>query len=169
MVDIVDEFDVVIDTVPRSHMRAENLRHRGVGIAVLDRHDRLLVHRRADDKDVWPGYWDMASGGVVEAGESYEVAAIRELAEELGIEGVPLTALGRIIFEDDDVRVISQCYFVRFDGEVRCTDGEVVEVRWVSPEEYTAMRTTVRWCPDSAATFPPLLSAIVPAWLIVLQ
>ena len=45
----------------------------------------------------------------------------------------------------------------------------LAELRWVSPEEYVAMRTTVRWCPDSDATFPPLLGAAFPAWLIVQQ
>ena len=32
----------------------------------------------------------------------------------------------------------------------------LAEVRWVSRQEYMAMRTTVRWCPDSAARFPPV-------------
>ncbi len=49
---------------------------------------RLLVHRRADDKDVYPGWWDLAAGGVVGAGEAYGAAARRELAEELGVIGV---------------------------------------------------------------------------------
>ena len=34
------------------------------------RDGRLLVHRRSDDKDLWPGRWDLAVGGVVAAGES---------------------------------------------------------------------------------------------------
>ena len=165
LVDVVDENDLVVETVPRSRIRAENLRHRGVGIAILNGDDHLLVHRRAEDKDVWPGYWDVAAGGVVEAGESYERAAERELAEELGIAGVALELLGPARFEDDDVRVITYCYLARFDGDVRFADGEVVEARWVSPSEYRAMRETLPFCPDSAAIFPGLLGAAVPAWL----
>ena len=38
-------------------------------------------------KDVYPSYYDVAVGGVVGAGESYDDGAQRELAEELGITG----------------------------------------------------------------------------------
>jgi isopentenyldiphosphate isomerase len=81
LVDIVDTDDHVIDVVPRREMRARNLRHRSVGIAVLESTGRVLIHRRADDKDVWPGRWDLAVGGVVESGETWDTAAVRELAE----------------------------------------------------------------------------------------
>ena len=165
LVDIVDANDVVIATVTRRRMRAENLRHRGVGIAVLNGNDQLLVHRRADDKDVWPGYWDVAAGGVVEAGETYDEAAERELAEEVGIEGVALISLGHETFEDDDVRVITHCYLARFDGEVRFNDGEVVEARWVSPAEYQVMRAALPFCPDSASMLSSMLGAVVAAWM----
>ena len=72
-------------------MRAENLRHRSVAIIVTSSDGRLLVHRRADHKDVFPGLWDLAAGGVVAPGETYELAAERELAEELGIDGVEIS------------------------------------------------------------------------------
>ena len=79
MVDIVDEHDVVISTVSRHEMRQNRLCHRAVFIAVMDGAGRLLVHRRSPHKDVWPGWCDIAVGGVVSAGESYLAAAIREL------------------------------------------------------------------------------------------
>ena len=41
-------------------------------------------------RDVFPGYYDIAAGGVVLAGETYEAGARRELAEEVGIRDVPL-------------------------------------------------------------------------------
>ena len=48
------------------------------------------MHRRTTTKDVYPGRYDMFCGGIVGAGESYDVCAARELEEELGISGVPL-------------------------------------------------------------------------------
>ncbi len=93
LVDVVDDDDRVTATVTRAQMRAENLQHRSVGIAVLGTDGRLLVHRRADDKDVWPGRWDLAAGGVVAAGEEYAAAAVRELREEVGIDAGPGTGV----------------------------------------------------------------------------
>ena len=67
--------------------------HFAVYIAVQGSDGRLLVHQRSFDKDVRPGAWDIAVGGVVGAGEAYDDAAARELAEEIGVVGVPLTLL----------------------------------------------------------------------------
>ncbi len=68
LVDVVDADDNVVAVVPRSRMRAENLRHRSVGIMVVNHVGEILIHRRADTKDVWPGWWDLAVGGVVVGG-----------------------------------------------------------------------------------------------------
>ena len=105
LVDVVDEHDVVIGTVTRAEMRAGRLRHRAVSIAVIGSDGRLLIHRRAHTKDIWPGWWDIAAGGVVGAGESYDQAARRELAEELGVHADRLEPLGTAAYED----ALSRC------------------------------------------------------------
>ena len=169
LVDVVDDFDRVERVTTRAWMRRDNLRHRGVGIAVLDSDDRLLIHRRADDKDVWPGYWDMAAGGVLASGESYVDGARRELFEELGIVDAPLHFVGELRFEDDSVRVITHCFIARHDGEVVFTDGEVAEVRWVTAEEFADLVGVLTWCPDSLSMVPDVLMAHVRHWRFVLR
>ena len=85
LVDQLDEDGAVVGAVTRRDMRAHNLRHRSVAVVVVNSRQELLVHRRADWKDVWPSRWDLAFGGVVGAGEAWEEAARRELAEEAGV------------------------------------------------------------------------------------
>src|SRR5690606_5285189 len=80
-VEVVDRNGTVVDVVDRARMRAKRLRHRCTYVAVVDAADRVVVHRRADWKDVWPGRWDIAFGGVVAVGETWDAAAARELAE----------------------------------------------------------------------------------------
>ena len=168
LVDVVDDFDRVERVTTREWMRRDNLRHRGVGIAVLDSDDRLLIHRRADDKDVWPGFWDMAAGGVLASGESYLEGARRELAEELGIVGVPMHFVGEQRFEDESVRVITHCFIARHDGDVVFNDGEVAEARWVTAEEFTDLVDVLTWCPDSLSMVPDALMAHMRSWRYVL-
>ena len=117
----------MIATVARTRVRAENLRHRAVFVLVRSSHGEVLVHRRSDTKDLWPSLWDLAVGGVVTAGEGYDEAAVREIAEELGINGVVLERLGSGRFEDDDVRLLGVVYRVEHDGPFTFADGEVVE------------------------------------------
>jgi 8-oxo-dGTP pyrophosphatase MutT (NUDIX family) len=133
LVDIVDENDQVIAVVPRREMRAGRLRHRAVYIAVQNSGGELLVHQRSFAKDVRPGAWDIAVGGVVGAGEGYDEAALRELAEEVGIVVDPgaLTAIGAGAYGDESYELIGRCYRVVHDGPIHFADGEVIDARWV--------------------------------------
>jgi isopentenyldiphosphate isomerase len=113
LVDVVDEFDEVIDVVPRRVMRSDRLRHRAVFIAILDGAGRLLVHRRSPLKDIWPSWCDIAVGGVVGVGEPYLEAAHRELAEEVGVSTATLDAVDRgepRQYDDDQVSLMARCY-----------------------------------------------------------
>lgn len=157
MVDVVDDDDRVIATVTRARMRAERLQHRAVSVAVLGTDGRLLVHRRADIKDVWPGMWDIAAGGVVSAGEDYDTAAHRELAEELGIDGVQLKPLGTGRYRDEAVALLGRGYLAISDGPFVFTDGEIAEVRWVDHAGLDVLLASERFVPDNLALLLPLL------------
>ncbi len=154
LVDVVDDSDRVVATVARRRMRAERLRHRAVFIVVVSKDGELLVHRRSDAKDLWPGRWDVAVGGVVAAGEGYDVAAQRELAEEVGLHATPAPILAGS-YRDADVDLVARCYRVVHDparhGPVRFVDGEVAEVRWVDAAGLDELLASVAFVPDSLA------------------
>ncbi|MCU1395630.1 MAG: hydrolase [Ilumatobacteraceae bacterium] len=151
MVDIVDEHDQVVDTVTRREMRAGNLRHRAVFIAVQGTDGRLFVHQRSFDKDVRPGAWDIAVGGVVGAGESYDHAAVRELEEEIGITGVTPQPWGGGLFGDEHYELVGRCYHVVHDGPFTFNDGEVIGYRWVNRVELQALIRDDEVAEDSVA------------------
>lgn len=140
--DIVDENDRVIGQAPRSQCHGDPaLVHRVAHVLVFDGSGRLLLQKRSPYKDIQPGRWDTSVGGHLDPGESYIEAAYREMREELGIEGVPLTFLYsskvRNAVESENVAT----YLARFDGEI----GEIVfppeeidEVRFWDPREIEA-------------------------------
>jgi isopentenyldiphosphate isomerase len=160
LVDVLDEHGTVVGSCTRAEMRAGNLRHRTVAIVVETPAGAVVTHRRAAWKDVWPSHWDIAFGGVVAVGETWRAAAVREVAEEAGIDVAPeaLERLGGGPYSDDAVREVAEVFRVRHDGPVRFRDGEVVAVEAV-PREALA-----DWCrsravvPDSLALVLPLLS-----------
>ena len=160
LVDVVDEFDQVIQVVPRRVMRADRLRHRAVFIAILDGAGRLLVHRRSPHKDVWPSWCDIAVGGVVGAGESYLEAAHRELAEEVGMSAATLEelVLGESRpYDDDQVSLMARCYVVTSQGPFTFDDGEVVEAWWVHRDGLNDLLRRERFLPDSLALLLPYI------------
>jgi 8-oxo-dGTP pyrophosphatase MutT (NUDIX family) len=150
LVEVVDEHGGVLDVVPRAQMRAERLRHRCTYIVVVDGDERVAVHRRADWKDVWPGRWDVAFGGVVAVGETWDDAAVRELAEEAGIDSL-LLELGGGTYDDFDVSVLGRVYLTRNDGPLTFPDGEVAEVAWVPLDDLPDWISGHQLCPDSLA------------------
>ena len=157
LVDIVDDDDRVVATVTRAEMRAGRLRHRGVFLVVRRSDGRVLVHQRSPTKDIWPSVWDVAVGGVVTAGEEWEAAAARELAEEVGIEGAPLTLARVGRYADADVDEMARVYTVTWDGPVRFADGEVVAAEWLTPAEVDERMGRLPFCPDSLALAGDLL------------
>lgn len=156
LVDVVDDDDRVVGTATRAEMRAEGLRHRAVYVVVRTSDDQVVVHRRADWKDTYPGAWDICFGGVLDAGEAWDDAAARELAEEAGIEA-DLRFLGGGTYEDDEGALNGRVYECTHDGPYPCPDGEVVEVRTVPRPALEAFIADRPHCPDSVQLVLPLL------------
>lgn len=161
LVEWVDVDGAVIDVVTRERARAEVLRHRCTYVAVLTTDDALVVHQRADWKDVYPSYWDLAFGGITGVGEPWDVAARRELAEEAGIEGTALQELGPVRYDAHDGHIVGRAYLTRHDGPLSCPDGEVVAV------DHIPLADLDRWldgrpvCLDSLQQVLPLVRAAV--------
>jgi len=83
--DVVDGRDTVVGRAARREVHARGLLHRAVHILVFDGAGRVFLQKRSMKKDIAPGLWDSSCSGHVDAGENYDAAAIRELAEELGL------------------------------------------------------------------------------------
>jgi isopentenyldiphosphate isomerase len=160
-VEVVDERGRITGLVSRARMRAENLRHRSVYVVVRSTDGSVLVHRRADWKDVWPSRWDVAFGGVCAPGEAWLDAAVRELTEEAGVvvASAAVRPLGPVRFDSDEVRVMGEAFTVVCDGPIVFADGEVVEVAWVPIDELASWADSRSLCDDARAVIVPLVLA----------
>ena len=134
IVPIVDERDDVIAEVPRHVMRERGLLHRVTYILVFDSQGRLFVQKRTKAKDLYPGYYDLAAGGVVCAGETYEQSAAREALEELGIDQ-PLTPCFKFFFAADNNRCWGQVFECVHDGPFTLQKEEVESGEFMDKEK----------------------------------
>ncbi len=132
---IVDDDNMVVGSAPRHEMRTKRLPHRATFILVFDSNGRILVQKRTSTKDVYPGYYDLAAGGVVTDGESYDESALREAAEELGIRGVPLEHQLDFYYEDPGNRCFGRVYSCVCEGPFELQHEEVVSAQFTELSE----------------------------------
>ena len=151
--DIVDSEGTVIGSAPRSECHGNpSLVHRTAHVVVFSSDGRMLLQKRAADKDVQPSKWDTAVGGHLGLGEDYETAARREMAEELGLpENTPLRFLFdsriRNEIESENVRVFATVH----DGPFAFQESEIDEVRFWSDGEIDAALGTGVFTPNLEA------------------
>jgi isopentenyldiphosphate isomerase len=153
IVDLVDEDDEVIGQASRREVRARNLLHREVAAIVRNRRGEIYVHRRTDWKDVFPGMYDMFVAGMVSSGESYEAAIRRELAEELGIEGVEPALLFKSRYRDPDINWWTCGYEVVWDGSIRHQAEEIAWGGFMPESDLIAKLDAWPFVPDGLVAF----------------
>lgn len=138
-VDIVDKIGKVIGKATRSQVYKEGLLHPAVSIIVVNKKGQIFIQRRSPKK-ILPLYWDISASEHVKSGESYRLAAIRGLQEELFITtSVKLLRkkhLQRNEHITKDICVIEyelvELYGVVYDGRIKINQDEVLEGQFVS-------------------------------------
>lgn len=87
--DIVDENGLPTGrTVERSEAHAQGILHRTSHVWLVRRRGEkleILLQKRSDEKESYPGCYDISSAGHIPAGVAFAPSALRELQEELGV------------------------------------------------------------------------------------
>jgi isopentenyl-diphosphate delta-isomerase type 1 len=134
--DIVDEEDRVVGKALRETChRNPQLIHRAVHLFLFNSKGELYLQKRGADKDIAPDLWDTSVGGHVDAGESWEHAAQRELREELGLDGVPLIPLYRYLYRNPVESEIVRSFCAHHEGPFTLNTEEISDGRFWTLQE----------------------------------
>ena len=126
----------------RKLVHADGDWHRAVHVWLYTSAGQLVLQKRAEGKDTFPGRWDVSVGGHVTSGDSVEFTARKEVEEELGLNihndalekiGVfATTATGSSpIGGEFTCNEYKDLFLLRFDGDVgelRFSPDEVADV-----------------------------------------
>lgn len=155
---IVDEQNHEVAHVPRRVMREGGLIHRASYILVFNRNREIFVQKRTMSKDIYPGYLDVATGGVVLAGESYEISAKRELAEELGVRKVSLAAHFDFYHGADNNRVWGRVFSCIADGPFVLQPEEVEDGFFLGVDAVHSLAESEKFTPDGLLVLKKFLA-----------
>ncbi len=149
--DIVDENGIPTGkTISRDLAHRNGILHRTAHVWVVRKNGgrtEILLQRRSEEKESFPGMYDTSSAGHIPAGEEPLPSALRELKEELGIAAAPDRLHEAGVFRIRYEKVFHGCLFR--DNEVTkvyvyeepldiasltLQASEVSEVRWFDLE-----------------------------------
>ena len=155
---LVDEEDRVIGSAPRPLVHGNNLRHRAVHVLIFNSKGEIFLQKRSEWKDRHPLLWDSSAAGHVEAGEEYDIAAGRELEEELGIT-TPLERLAKLPASDRTGQEFIWVYRGQWDEPIRFDRAEIEAGGFFPPETVTA------WIEARPGDFAPGFVECWKAWV----
>src|SRR5262245_7017423 len=140
LIQVVDTNDCPVRGATKDEVWGEGLLHRIVRIMIERPDGKILLQRRSPNKALFPNCWDNSAAGHVDLGEDYHTAAVRELAEELGVTKVPLTEIGRYATATESDGRKTYRFNVVYKASVGKTPtklaaNEVEEVQWFSLDE----------------------------------
>lgn len=147
LLDIVDEQGIPTgETIERTLAHEQGILHRTSHVWIMrEKKGRIqvLLQKRSEEKDSYPGCYDISSAGHIPAGVDFLPSAIRELEEELGLS-VPQEVLvycGQRRFQFQQIfhgkpfydNQVSNIYLLWLDKEPEeflLQKEEVSAVRW---------------------------------------
>lgn len=89
------------------------LLHPVIHLHVFNEGGKLFIQKRSSDKDIQPDKWDSSVGGHIALNETPRQAALREAAEEIGLQGIDIHYIDKYIIETDAERELTYCFYTK--------------------------------------------------------
>lgn len=129
--DLVDFQDHLIKIGTAKEAKKLKLFTRSVHIWLFNKKGEILICKRSANKKTYPNLITSSVGGHVEQGESYKVAAIRELKEELDIS-TPLKDIGRFYVVNKLERAIHHLFIGKLNKKISADPNEISSYNFLS-------------------------------------
>ncbi|WP_010095486.1 NUDIX hydrolase [Ornithinibacillus scapharcae] len=139
-----DLYDIHRNKIKRKAVRGEELQpgeyHLVVHVCIFNANGEMLIQQRQPFKEGWPNMWDVTAGGSAVAGDTSQIAAERELYEEIGLK-VDLQHKSPHLTINTE-RVFNDIYLVEKNVNLhtlKLQEEEVQAVKWASLDEIFVM------------------------------
>ncbi|WP_419743315.1 NUDIX hydrolase [Paraclostridium dentum] len=128
------------ETMVRGSKFKENTYHLVVHVCIFNLEGKMLIQQRQPFKDGWPNMWDITVGGSAVSGDTSQLAAEREVYEEIGyklsLDGIRPSLTINFDKGFDDIYLIQKDIDI---SKLKLQYEEVQSVKWASKEEISSM------------------------------
>jgi isopentenyldiphosphate isomerase len=148
LIDVLNENgELTGEQKTKQEIHENGLWHAAAHVWIYNSRGEMLLQLRAKDKDSFPGLLDISAAGHIDAGETPEVAAAREVQEEIGLvvkpEQLHLIKKRTVQQPIPDAgwqnNEFDYVYLYRFDGsfgELSTPDGEVEKLEFMPVDKF---------------------------------
>jgi isopentenyl-diphosphate delta-isomerase len=148
---IVNEKDEIMGSAEKSDVRKNGQIHRIVRILLHDGKGNILLQKRHPKAQDSPNRWDFSVAGHVDENEDYDIAAKREMKEELDLDNVVLRPLLKFyaekIVDEDQIRRFNMVFLGSVNAKsVRPNLNELGNIAWFTNLQ---IETMLREEPDT--------------------
>lgn len=157
MIDIVDENDKVIGKATWKEAQEKGLIFRSANSIVLNTKGQIFVHKRSKNLLTFPGMYDVKFGGIVNLGESYEEAAMRELKEEAGIKNPKLEFLFPLKFRMGRYKNNRKVFQCVYDGKLKLQKEEIEEGTFMTIRDIEKLMKEGKLSPSGESVYKEFL------------
>lgn len=138
---VVDKNDKIIGFKTRGECHSNNkIIHRGSGVVIFNKKGEILLQKRSQTKDTYPGYFTTSAAGHVAKGESYSKTAKREMQEEIGVKP-RIKFITKFTWHDNRESEIDALFTAIHSGPFKVYKTEVEYVQFVTKDQLKKMRT----------------------------
>ncbi|MDU3803459.1 NUDIX hydrolase [Paraclostridium bifermentans] len=128
------------ETMVRGSQFKENTYHLVVHVCIFNLEGKMLIQQRQPFKDGWPNMWYITVGGSALSGDTSQLAAEREVYEEIGyklsLDGIRPSLTINFDKGFDDIYLIQKDIDI---SKLKLQYEEVQSVKWASKEEILSM------------------------------
>ncbi len=142
-IDLVDNDDNVVAKTTREFLDTNDTKnYRVIHILIFSKDNKLIIPIRSDKKNYCPNCYEFSVGGYVQSGEDYEIAAYRELSEELNITNHSLRKIESFSPYKMNISSFSTLFILNYDGPLNINTDEIKSISHISLEELNTLITT---------------------------
>src|ERR1700693_2164311 len=131
VIDRVDWDDEPIGLIRRDEVFSRRANFRVAHDLIFNSRGELLVQQLASARTRHPGYWGSSVAAYLFAEESYQAAAERRLAEELGVYGVSLRYIGKTSMVDEGSEKFIGVFAATSDGPFRFDKNHIERIEFL--------------------------------------
>lgn len=132
LVDRVDAQDHPIGTVRRSDVFRFRANFRVAHLLIFDQAGRLLIQQLAASRERHPQQWGASVAAYVLTGETYEEAIRRRSFQELHLESLDFSVLGKTTMIDEGCSKFISVFTTQYEGQLDPDPSHITSLKYVS-------------------------------------